>query len=163
MTMTTSQARQLLAALTPGDDGRDRGTYQHDVLMRVAMTKVALEHIAAGGDVDRHLRVLAADIRDVESAGSNPAARAGPFPACPRPQGGNPGPYDYEISRQLTASGLPFFGLIMAAMRQADTDNAAALREAFPETWAELQARYHAPGGILSGAAAAARVVPQPD
>jgi hypothetical protein len=39
----------------------------------------------------------------------------------------------------------------MAAMRQADTGNSIALEQAFPETAAELRARYHAPGGILPG------------
>lgn len=57
--------------------------------------------------------------------------------------------YDYEVSRDLDAHDLPFYALIMAAMRKADTDNLDKLQAAFPETWRELDARYHAPGGLL--------------
>jgi len=56
--------------------------------------------------------------------------------------------YEYELSKTYEPD---FYALIMAAMRQADTFNAAKLRAAFPETWAELDARYHAPGGVLEG------------
>ena len=59
--------------------------------------------------------------------------------------------YDYEISRGAAMRDLPFYALIQAAMRKADTRNAALLREAFPDTWDELQARYNAPGGLLVG------------
>lgn len=55
----------------------------------------------------------------------------------------------YACSQDIAAHGWPFYALIMAAMRQADTRNTAALRAAFPDTWDELQARYHAPGGRL--------------
>ena len=58
--------------------------------------------------------------------------------------------YDYESSRDVTHS-TSFYGLIMAAMRRADTVNLAALRAAFPQVWAELDARYNAPGGVLPG------------
>jgi hypothetical protein len=37
----------------------------------------------------------------------------------------------------------------MAAMRKADSENVAKLTEAFPDTYAELYARYNAPGGLL--------------
>ena len=57
--------------------------------------------------------------------------------------------YDYMASRGLVAQGYPFYALIMASMRQADSNNASALRMAFPEVWDELQARYNAPGGIV--------------
>lgn len=39
----------------------------------------------------------------------------------------------------------------MAAMYRADSDNAQRLAEAFPAVWAEVNARYHAPGGMLPG------------
>lgn len=58
------------------------------------------------------------------------------------------GRHAYEVSRELS-SDVPFYALIMAAMRRADSMNAIALRAAFPEVWDELQARYNAPGGIL--------------
>jgi len=57
--------------------------------------------------------------------------------------------YDYKVSQQLFAENHPFYALIMAAMRQADSYNAETLRAAFPEIWNELQARYNAPGGVL--------------
>jgi hypothetical protein len=57
--------------------------------------------------------------------------------------------YDYVQGREIAAMNYPFFALIQAAMRQADTDNLGALRRAFPEVWEDLQARYVAPGGIL--------------
>lgn len=59
--------------------------------------------------------------------------------------------YDYEASQQIAAEEHPFYALIMAAIRQADTDNAATLRAAFPQVWDDLLARYNAPGGILPG------------
>ena len=58
--------------------------------------------------------------------------------------------YDYLASQQIAAKDLPFYALIMSAMRQADTDNARTLASAFPETWMELQERYNAPGGLLA-------------
>ena len=57
--------------------------------------------------------------------------------------------YDYEASKQIAAQDFPFYALVMAVMRQADTDNGEKLKVAFPDTWRELQARYGAPGGFL--------------
>jgi hypothetical protein len=57
--------------------------------------------------------------------------------------------YDYEASKQIAKADPPFDALIMAAMRKADTQNLAKLESAFPWTYAELQARYNAPGGRL--------------
>jgi len=59
--------------------------------------------------------------------------------------------YDYEVSKHVSAADYPFYALIMAAMRQADTDNLDSLKEAFPLVHRELQARYNAPGGYLPG------------
>lgn len=59
--------------------------------------------------------------------------------------------FDYKASQVIAQKDFPFYGLIMAAMRQADTENAALLLSAFPEIWEELQARYNAPGGVLHG------------
>lgn len=59
--------------------------------------------------------------------------------------------YDYRFSQEPDLLSGPFYGLLMAAMRRADTDNADRLRLAFPRVWAELQARYNAPGGLLPG------------
>jgi len=59
--------------------------------------------------------------------------------------------YDYRASLSVSMADPPFYALVMAAMRGADTTNAARLRMAFPDTWDELQARYNAPGGLLVG------------
>jgi len=58
--------------------------------------------------------------------------------------------YDYQASRAIEGM-APFHGLIMAAMRQADTSNLTLLQAAFPQLWDELDARYNAPGGLLPG------------
>lgn len=57
--------------------------------------------------------------------------------------------FDFDVSRQLHTEMVPFYALVMAAMRCADSTNQAKLRAAFPEVWAELDARYNAPGGRL--------------
>ena len=58
--------------------------------------------------------------------------------------------YGYQASRAISAD-APFYALIMAAMRRADTANLALLRAAWPEVWDELDARHHSPGGVLPG------------
>ena len=57
--------------------------------------------------------------------------------------------YDYEASKQIAKADPPFYALVMAAMRKADSKNSARLKAAFPGTYDELQARYNAPGGHL--------------
>jgi len=57
--------------------------------------------------------------------------------------------YDYLKSQEISKQDYPFYALIMAAMRQADTHNLELLQEAFPEVWAQFIARYNAPGGRL--------------
>ena len=59
--------------------------------------------------------------------------------------------HEYEESRKIDRAGFSFYSLIMAAMRQADSENLEKLRESFPDVWAELRARYDAPGGALAG------------
>ena len=59
--------------------------------------------------------------------------------------------YDYQASKRLYCADWPFYAVIMAAMRQADSDNEAKLRAEWPDVWDELQARYNAPGGLLPG------------
>ncbi len=56
---------------------------------------------------------------------------------------------EYEESKRISAHDYGFYALIMAAMRHADTSNIYRLQQAFPEIWAELEARYNAPGGII--------------
>lgn len=57
--------------------------------------------------------------------------------------------FDYKVSQDIAARDYPFYALIMAAMRKADTQNAAKLRLVFPDTHDELHARYNSPGGFL--------------
>lgn len=57
--------------------------------------------------------------------------------------------HTYQASVHYGRGDPSFYGLLMAAMRRADSTNAAKLRRAFPEVWDDLQARYEAPAGIL--------------
>tara|TARA_R110002126_G_scaffold81426_1_gene200667 strand:- start:5562 stop:5759 length:198 start_codon:yes stop_codon:yes gene_type:complete len=57
----------------------------------------------------------------------------------------------HEYVRSQALSKESFYALLMAAMRKADSANAEKLDAAFPGVWAELQARYNAPGGLLEG------------
>lgn len=58
--------------------------------------------------------------------------------------------YDYQYSKRLGGGDIPFYALIMAAMRRASSENKERLQAAFPDVWAELQARYQAPAGALT-------------
>jgi hypothetical protein len=57
--------------------------------------------------------------------------------------------HEYVVSRELAAIDPPFYALIMAAVRKADTINLVKLRAAFPQVVAEFEDRYNAPGGKL--------------
>ena len=59
--------------------------------------------------------------------------------------------FDYKASIEIEAEGYPFYALVMACMRQADSTNIVRLRDAFPSVYHELFARYNAPGGVLQG------------
>jgi len=59
--------------------------------------------------------------------------------------------HEYKRSQEMNGMDFPFYGLIMAAMRQADSFNLIKLQQSFPETWNELQNRHNAPGGKLEG------------
>lgn len=63
--------------------------------------------------------------------------------------------HHYTASREIVQArhenDWPFYALIMAAMREADSGNLLLLRNAWPEVYADLQARYWAPGGVLPG------------
>lgn len=58
--------------------------------------------------------------------------------------------FGYEQSKSIVAQGYAFDSLLMALMRQADTDNIQKLKSVFPNEHAELQERYNSPGGWLS-------------
>ena len=57
--------------------------------------------------------------------------------------------HEYQKSREIASHEYPFYALIMAAIRQADTDNLTILQAVFPETYVEFWKRYNAPGGVL--------------
>jgi len=57
--------------------------------------------------------------------------------------------HEYRESISISAEDPPFYALLMAAIRKADTTNTAKIKYAWPELWDEMQARYNAPGGIL--------------
>ena len=59
--------------------------------------------------------------------------------------------YDYRASLVLAEQDPPFYGLIMEAMRKADSKNIEKLRMCWPDVWEELGARYNSPGGLLPG------------
>lgn len=59
--------------------------------------------------------------------------------------------YDYSASQVIDSRDVPFYGIIMAAMRRADSYNLEKLIGAWPEVWDELRQRYEAPGGYLPG------------
>ena len=57
--------------------------------------------------------------------------------------------YDYEQSKEIELMDWPFYALVMAVMRKADSDNMTKMRRAFPDIHRELWLRYEAPGGWL--------------
>lgn len=59
--------------------------------------------------------------------------------------------YDYLQGQKISGEDYPFYALVQACMRQADTNNLEKLKMIFPEVWKELQARYNALGGKLEG------------
>jgi hypothetical protein len=59
--------------------------------------------------------------------------------------------FDYECSKIIAVEPYSFYGIIMAAMRQADDTNTEKLKLMWPEVYDELFERYHAPGGALPG------------
>jgi len=58
---------------------------------------------------------------------------------------------NYLVSQKIEAENYPFYALIMAAMRKADSNNAAKLKAAWPDISAELQYRYWSSGGFMPG------------
>ena len=59
--------------------------------------------------------------------------------------------HEYKMGQVVSSKDYPFYALIQAAMRQADTDNIEKLRIAFPQVDEELTLRYNAPRGLLDG------------
>lgn len=59
--------------------------------------------------------------------------------------------HEYVVGRLIDAEDYPFYALIQAAMRKADSENALKLLAAFPDVYRELEQRYNAVGGYLDG------------
>ena len=59
--------------------------------------------------------------------------------------------HGYLYSLELSKDDPPFYALIMAAMRKADTINTAKLKATWPDVYEELEKRYWAPGGLIDG------------
>lgn len=63
--------------------------------------------------------------------------------------------HHYEASREMEMEvykrDWPYYSIIMCAMRRADSTNLSKLRLMWPDVFADLEARYNAPGGILPG------------
>ncbi len=57
--------------------------------------------------------------------------------------------YGYIESQEISKEDYSFEGLLMAAIRKADSENLARLRSAFTEIVDEFAQRYNAPGGVL--------------
>lgn len=57
--------------------------------------------------------------------------------------------HEYIWGREISTKDYPFYALIQAAMRQADTNNLEKLKSLFPGTFKELQIRYNSPKGLL--------------
>jgi hypothetical protein len=55
----------------------------------------------------------------------------------------------YLYSQTLSKHDPPFYALLFSMLRKSDTDNTAKIKAAWPQEYAEFEARYHAPGGIL--------------
>lgn len=56
---------------------------------------------------------------------------------------------EYQQSLVVNAQGYPFYALIVAAMRQADTDNLEKLKQSFPDVWRSFKIRYDNSFGIV--------------
>jgi hypothetical protein len=57
--------------------------------------------------------------------------------------------YEYEQSQQISAQGYQFYALLGALIRDADTDNTARLKAAWPDIYESMQRRYNAPMGVV--------------
>jgi hypothetical protein len=59
------------------------------------------------------------------------------------------GLHEYLMSQEVDRHDYPFYSLVMALVRRADTENLRKLRVAFPETVRETKRRYNAGQGLL--------------
>ena len=59
--------------------------------------------------------------------------------------------YDYRLSQRISTRNEPFYALLFALIREADSDNIEKIKRQWPDVWQEFYDRYNAPGGILEG------------
>lgn len=59
--------------------------------------------------------------------------------------------FDYLESQRIAAQDYSFYGLLMAAIRKADTHNLGLIRQVFPRVVEELELRYSARYGKIAG------------
>ncbi len=59
--------------------------------------------------------------------------------------------YDYKLSQHISARDEPFYALLFALMRRADSDNLEKIKQHWPDAWQEFYNRYNALGGFLEG------------
>lgn len=57
--------------------------------------------------------------------------------------------HEYEVSKVVSTCDYPFYSLLFALIRQADTNNLEKIKQAWPDKYKEFVDRYHAPGGKL--------------
>ncbi len=59
--------------------------------------------------------------------------------------------HDYQMSVEVRVlDGITFYGVFMALVYMADTDNLEKLKAAFPQAVGEAYQRYNAPAGCLT-------------
>lgn len=58
--------------------------------------------------------------------------------------------YDYGLSKRIASQDYPFYALLAALIRQADSDNLKRLESVFPEEVEEFRQRYNNAGGLLN-------------
>lgn len=58
--------------------------------------------------------------------------------------------HEYIVGKAIASECPPFYGLIQAAMRGADSNNLDVLKRAWPGVWKELEERYNSLGGKLA-------------
>lgn len=57
--------------------------------------------------------------------------------------------HEYIASVEIGKQDYPFYGLLMAVIRKADSINLQKLQFAWPHLVDEFHRRYNAPGGVL--------------
>lgn len=59
--------------------------------------------------------------------------------------------HDVDVRKKVEeVPGVSFYGILLALIARADTDNLVRLRQAFPEVVREFTIRYNSPGGALN-------------